>query len=184
MKQHIIKILFIIFAALPALLISTGANGDDSSPEAVAAPAEALVSAQDLPQAAIVAAPELPLADFLTQVFEAIKSFGGLPTVLKLALLISLLISSMKVTVLRTLIWDKLGAFKVWAAPILGLIAGLLGVYGEGDFSLAKAFAYMSAGAGAIIVHELLDSVKALPKIGKVYVTIIELIQKALKVKK
>ncbi len=146
--------------------------------------------APSLPSETVAASPaaevqepasELDLNSFLGQVLQAIKNFGGLPTVLKIASIIALIVASMKVSILNELLWSKLGAAKVWVAPLLGLVAGVLDLAQSGQVTLASVFAYISAGAGAIILHELLDSIKKLPKLGQVYVTIIELIQKALK---
>lgn len=123
-------------------------------------------------------------ATFLGEVLDVIEGFGGVSTVLQISIIIMLIISSMKVSLLRDLIWDRIGALKAWIPPLLGLVAGLLGLYGEGDLTLASALAYMSAGAGAIILHELLNTVKAVPGIGPVYVQIIDLIQLALRPKK
>lgn len=123
---------------------------------------------------------EMPVSDFLAKVLQVIKDFGGLPTVLKIAAIVLLLISSMKVSVLNELLWSKLGDFKPFAAPILGLIAGVLDLAGAGTVTWASVFAYISAGAGALILHDLLDSVKAIPGLGDVYVKLIELVQKAL----
>lgn len=124
--------------------------------------------------------PDLPPGEFFAQVIEVIKQFGGLPTVLKIAAVITLLISSMKVSFLRELFWEKLGQAKAWVAPLLGLIAGILGLAHDGPLTWPVAFAYLSAGAGAIILHELLDSIKALPGLGEIYVKVIDLVQKAL----
>lgn len=115
--------------------------------------------------------------DFLMQVFAAIKALGGLSWVMKIASIITLIIASMKVSFLNDLLWAKLGAFKAWAAPVLGLIAGIIMLPHLG---LAEVFAYISAGAGAVIFHELLDSIKAIPGLGPVYVTVINLIEGAL----
>ncbi len=119
--------------------------------------------------------------DFLAQVLDAIKSFGGLSTLLKITCFITLIVSSMKVSFLNDLVWSKLGAAKAYLAPILGLIAGILGIgSGGAPITLALVFAYMSAGAGAVFLHEILDSVKAIPGLGSVYVTIIGIIESAL----
>lgn len=119
--------------------------------------------------------------DFLSQVLDAIKDFGGIPMVLQISVIIMLIISSMKVSLLRDLIWDRLGVLKAWVPPFLGLAAGLLGLAGDGSLTFAEAFAYMSAGAGAIILHELLNTIKAIPGLGKVYIQVIDLIQLALR---
>lgn len=119
--------------------------------------------------------------DFLDQVVQAAKVFGGLPEVLKIASIVTILIASMKVSFLNDLVWSKLGAAKSWVAPLLGLVAGLLGLGAGGQpITLASAFAYMAAGAGAVILHELLDSIKAIPGLGPQYVAFIELVEKVL----
>jgi hypothetical protein len=119
--------------------------------------------------------------DFFAQVLDVITKFGGLTFVLKVAAIITLVISSMKVSVLNDLIWSKLGAFQAWVAPILGLLAGILHLADNGaSISWASVFAYLSAGAGAIILHELLDSVKALPGLGEFWVGLIAAVEKLL----
>lgn len=119
---------------------------------------------------------------FFSQVLTFVKQFGGLPWVLKVAGIAAILISTMKVSVLRELIWDKLGNAKVWAAPLLGLLFGVASL--GSNLNWASALAYVSAGAGAIILHELLDSVKGIPGIGSIWLSIIEVIQKILGGKK
>jgi len=91
---------------------------------------------------------ELPIQDFLAQVLLAVKEFGGLPWMAKISMIIMLLVGSMKVTFLRGLIWDRLGAAKAWVAPILALIAGILNME---VITLPGVLAYVGAGAGAII---------------------------------
>ncbi len=136
-----------------------------------------LAYAQDtLPQ------PADTVEGFFNQTLNFIRQFGGLPWVLKIAGISAILISTLKISAIRELTWDKLGNAKVWAAPILGL---LFGVFSLGtDLTLASALAYISAGAGAIILHELLDSLKAIPGIGTVWVSIIDVIQSLLGGKK
>lgn len=119
--------------------------------------------------------------DFFVQVLDAIKSFGGLTQLLKISAVITLVIASMKVSFFNDLIWSKLGAAKVYVAPVLGLIAGALGL-GAGGVPVTGAlvFAYVTAGAGAVFLHEILDSVKAIPGIGSVYIMLINMLQAAL----
>lgn len=121
----------------------------------------------------------VPPMDFLTQVLNAIKELGGMSWMAKVSTITLLLVASMKVSFLNDLLWNKLGAFKAWAAPILGLVAGILSVLISGG-SLATVFAYVTAGAGAIILHELLDTIKATPGIGPIVIGIIEIIEKFL----
>jgi hypothetical protein len=110
-----------------------------------------------------------------TQVVTFIKGFGGLSWMSKVAGITAILISTMKVSVVRKYTWDRLGGLKVWLAPALGLVFGIFSL--GSDLSFASGLAYVSAGAGAIILHELLDSLKELPKIGKAWTTIIGVIE-------
>ena len=123
---------------------------------------------------------ELPISIFLTQVLEAVKSFGGIPWTLKIASVILLIIASMKVSMIRPL-WDKLGWRKNLLAPLLGLIAGVLMLSKENMLTLPGVGAYLFAGAGAIILHEILDAVKEIPGIGNSYLKVIEFMQGLLK---
>ena len=121
-------------------------------------------------------------ADFFSQVLQAIKDFGGLSVLLKISAVITLIVSSMKVSYLNQLIWSRLGSLQVYLAPVLGLIGGALGLgVGGVPVTAASVFAYVSAGAGAVFIHEILDTLKKIPGIGPVYVTIIDLISGALK---
>lgn len=125
--------------------------------------------------------PVLTPGDFLEQVLAAIERFGGLSWVLKISVAITLIIASMKVSFLNRLIWQKLGNFRAWAAPILGIIAGVLSLATDGaPITLAKIFAFLSAGAGAIILHELLDTIKGIPGLGEVWIGLIDMIEKVL----
>ena len=119
---------------------------------------------------------------FLSQVLNYIDQFGGLKWMGQVAGGIAIIISSMKVSFLHKL-WDKVGSFKAYVAPVLGLIAGVLslGVNPEQEISWAAVMAYVTAGAGALIVHELLDAVKAIPGLGKIWVSVIDFLKIILK---
>lgn len=121
---------------------------------------------------------EVPPMDFLNQILETIQDFGGLSWVAKIAAILAIIISSMKVSFLKTY-WDKLGEAKVWLAPILSVAFGIisLGVNDETAITWAGVFAYMTAGAGAVFLHEILDSIKAMPGIGSMWVSIIDFIK-------
>lgn len=138
-------------------------------------------SPQPAVTAAPVAPPEVQPVDFLGQVFDFVKKFGGLTGVAKVTGLVLLLIASMKVTVLNQWIWQKLGEAQALVAPGLGVLAGLLGLFNAGQpVTWPSVFTYLVAGGGAIFVHEILDALKALPGLGAVYVSIIDLISKSL----
>jgi hypothetical protein len=121
------------------------------------------------------------LSDFLTQVLQAVASIGGLSKLAMVSVCLTLLVSSMKVTFLNKLVWSHLGPFQTWVAPILGLIAGILGLgAGGAPFSLALVFAYFTAGAGAVFLHEILDGIKLIPGLGPIWMALIDLIEGAL----
>lgn len=122
-------------------------------------------------------AADLPASDFLAQVLEAYKAFGGLGAMAKVSAVIMLLVASMKVSFLNDVLWSKLGSAKVYVAPLLGLIGGLLGVGVDGHITLATIFAFVTAGAGAVFLHEILDSVKAIPGIGSAYLALINMLE-------
>lgn len=122
----------------------------------------------------------LPVGDFFTQVIQTIQKLGGLPWVAKIASIVLLVIASMKVSFLNDLIWKRLGKAQAWIAPILGLASGILMLGYDGKITLPGVFAYLAAGAGALILHELLDTAKAIPGIGPLWVTVIGVIEGAL----
>lgn len=117
------------------------------------------------------------VAQFLMQVFEAVRTMGGLSVALKISALITLVISSMKVSVLDKLVWEKLGPYQVFVAPFLGLLVGLSGLVDGSTLSLPKLFAYVMTGAGAVFIHQILDAVKTMPGIGDVFVTVINFVE-------
>lgn len=121
-----------------------------------------------------------PNQDFLSDVMNVIKSFqGGIGTAVKVSAIIALIISSMKVSFLSPL-WDKLGSAKVYVAPVLGLVAGLLGFLGPAQITWASLIAYIMTGGGAVFLHEILDSIKSIPGLGGWYLTVISIIEGAL----
>lgn len=102
-------------------------------------------------------AEDLPAEQFLSQVLAAVAQFGGLPWMAKIASICLLLTASMKVPFIRSLLWDKLGKAQALVAPLLGLAAGILSMQ---PITLPGVLAYVGAGAGAIILYELLDFLK------------------------
>lgn len=108
--------------------------------------------------------------DFASQVLLTVKALGGVSFMGKASLIITLLISSMKCSALNDLVWRRIGEAQVWVAPALGLAAGILGLGAAGaPVTAASVLAYVAAGGGAVFVHELLDSAKALPAVGPAY---------------
>lgn len=174
--------LFIVFSMLFSFTALTFA---ESVPVSVVqpAPSASVATAADPTPAPTIAAPAQSESaqSFLDQVLQAIKNFGGLSTVLKISTVILLIIGSMKVSILNQLIWSKLGAWQTLVAPLLGLVAGILDLNHAGTVTLASVMAYVGSGAGAILLHELLDSIKKIPGIGPTYVSIIDFVNGLLK---
>lgn len=130
-------------------------------------------------------AADLPASDFLLQLFSAIKDLGGMAWAGKVCAIVALLIGSTKVSFLRAALWDKLGAYKVLVAPLLGLAGGAVAYFSSGvQLTLANATAYIFAGAGAVLLSELLEVVKAIPGIGPMYLSAIGLLEGILGAKK
>jgi len=129
----------------------------------------------------IVAAATINNGDFVTDVISIIQGVkGSVPVGLKVAGIVLLLLALVKVSFLQTF-WAKLGKFQAFAAPILGLAVGLLIFgFGGGSLSFAAVLAYMTSGAGAIALHEIFKTVKSIPGIGPVWLSIIGVIESAL----
>lgn len=127
---------------------------------------------------------EVPLDTFLNQVLGVIAKFGGLSTVLKISAVVGILVASLKVSFFRQFLWAKLGAGQVLVAPFLGLLAGLLDMANAGQVTLVSVVAYIGAGAGAILLHQLLDGVKKLGWVGDKYKAFIDWVMSLLKADK
>lgn len=127
-------------------------------------------------------AQEVSLPAFLLQLMDAIKQMGGLGTMAVIASVLTLLISSMKVSALAKYTWEKLPELaKALAAPVLALMLGvvMLGMDGK-TLNLASAAAYLFAGAGAVFLHQILDGLKTIPGLGKGMQVVIDLLEAAL----
>lgn len=123
-------------------------------------------------------AQDIPVTDWLSQVFEAVKSLGGLSWGAKVGVICSLLVGSMKVTILRDWVWDKLGGFKFLASPVFALLGGLAALWVDGKApSVAILSAYFLAGLGGNLLKDLLENVKKIPGIGDGVVKVINLIE-------
>jgi hypothetical protein len=125
-----------------------------------------------------VAAPtSVSLADWVGLLITTLKDFimSGVTWQVKVAAVIALLISSMKVSFLQGL-WAKLGDFQIWLAPILGLVAGIISVLSGGTWT--DVLGYVAAGGGAVFIHELLDIVKIIPGLGPMWTGLIDIIEK------
>lgn len=126
---------------------------------------------------AVVPVPEMPLNEFFASVLAFGKGFSALSWQLKVSGSVALLISTVKVSFLRPA-WDKMGWAKFVVAPALGFVGGLFAVQ---PMNAAGIMAWTFAGAGAIVLHELMDGFKAMPGIKPLAVKVIDMIKSVLK---
>ena len=122
---------------------------------------------------------ETTLPQFLSQVGTFIESCGGMGAWTCAAGAIMLVIASFKCSYFAPA-WEKLGNFKTYVPLLLALVAGLIQLKAEDKFSAAGVFSWLTVGAGAAILHDLLDGVKSIPGLSAIYKTIITLAQAAL----
>lgn len=118
--------------------------------------------------------------DMLSRILQYVKDFGGLGSFAKISGAITLLLSLTKVSFIKPL-WDKLGDFKAYAGPALGFLAGLFNAFTGNKFDWAVVAAWTFAGSGSVFLHEILDTIKAIPGVGTLWVTVIEIIKGILK---
>ena len=116
-------------------------------------------------------------ASFYSQVVAYIDGFGGQTWLFKVSSIIMLVIAIIKVTPLNAL-WVQLEGKQIWLAPLFGLVGGIVTMAMNGTpISLASVMAFVTAGAGAVFLHELLDLLKSIPGIGSFWVSIITVIE-------
>jgi len=133
----------------------------------------------DAAEAVTVAAEaEVPIKEIIAQAAKIITDWKELGWKAGLLALITLLLSTLKVSLLRTWLWDKLGDLKVFAAPVLGMIAVFLSMQ---EFSWAGALTGFTTGMGAIAFHQMLDALKKRPALGAIPRTIIYFLSSILK---
>jgi hypothetical protein len=174
---------------LIAIVLMLGMGSFAYAQDAASA-AQAQVAASATPQMSVapaivapVVAPaaleeETPADKFLGEVFEQVKAFGGFDWAARVIVVITILISSMKVSFMKKLLWDKLPAMAKFAAPAtLALIAGLIDYVAHGGFSWSGLAAWALAGQGAMLLHHFLDAVKELPFVGPKYDAMIDIVQ-------
>lgn len=109
-------------------------------------------------------------------ILSLIASFGGLPWVLEIAVFIFLIIAFAKFTPLKKS-WDSLEHLKALVPLAFGLLIGILNLQ---TYSVAGIAAYLLTGAGAMLVHDMLEIVKGVPGLGPSYIGAIEFISRKL----
>jgi len=119
-------------------------------------------------------------AGFMGEIFALVKAWGGLSSAVKISSVITLIISSIKVSFFKPY-WDKL-KFKVNGqeynvqvlfVPLLSIV---IGVVGQGKISFNAMTAYIVMGAGAVYLHEILDVIKSLPIVSPIFQVVVSVI--------
>jgi len=120
------------------------------------------------------------VGDQIKGIWELVIGLKGLSGMALASGIIFLLVGLSKVSILAPY-WDKLGKAKTFVAPALALLGAILGVFTlEGGFTWANMGAVLMTGAGALAISNIFDSVKAIPGVGSVILSIISLIEKVL----
>jgi len=123
----------------------------------------------------VVTEPEI--SGLLADLVAAVGSWKEGGWILGLSAILTVVISSMKNSLLKELIWDKLKGFKIFVAPLLSLIIIVISVQ---PFTWKAFLLAMVTGAGAMALHAILDGVKELPFIGETWKKVIDVIGKLL----
>ena len=137
-----------------------------------------------LPILAFADAPvaEVPVGDLISLMMKVIGDYKALGWQAGMSAIVMLLIASMKNSMLRKFIWDKMKWGKVFVAPGLSLILVIIGqLKGGHAIDMKSLMLAMITGAGALALHEILDGLKYIPGIGPMWVSLIDLVGNLLK---
>lgn len=115
--------------------------------------------------AAMPAPTEPDLGSIFQQVLSMFQTWKAMGWQAGLAALMTVLLSTMKNSLLRAWLWDKIPAsVKVLVAPILGILIFALGM---GKFDGQVFWAGITTGVASVYLHQLLDALKEAPYIGE-----------------
>lgn len=125
-----------------------------------------------------VAEVEVGFSDIFSQAIKAIESWRSLGWQVGLSGVLAVFISTLKNSFIRRWVWDRLGWSKVLVAPALSLIIVILSVK---PLTFSAVILAIFVGAGAIFIHEMLDSLKDAPFVKRPYNKVIEILASLLK---
>ncbi|NDC22523.1 MAG: hypothetical protein EBZ49_00110 [Proteobacteria bacterium] len=106
----------------------------------------------------------MSMMEFIFQIIKSFGQFQGMQASIIASTMLTLLISSIKVSPLSGL-WDRLGQFKVLAAPIMSMAIAALAIK---PFSMEAMMTAFITGAGSVAVHEFLSAAKSIPGMSKI----------------
>ena len=90
---------------------------------------------------------------------------------LSISAIITFIISTMKNSILRKYIWDKLGSAQIFLAPVLALIGFAFTVT---PFSAKTVVMAIVTGAGATYLANLLKAIRGISGLGTVWCQILD----------
>lgn len=115
--------------------------------------------------------------NIFSAVWKLVSGWGGLEYTVKINAIMTILISSMKVSFLKPL-WDKIKDIKITYKGVVQHINAqtyfvlflhiIVGIITQGNFTLPAILAYVFIGGGSVYFHELADGLKNIPIIGDV----------------
>lgn len=127
-----------------------------------------------------VAQAEPGLDVIFEQVMRAIGDWRAIGWQAGLAAALTALVSTMKNSFLRGLIWSKVPEYlKILVAPVVAILC--FGLAMGKDFSMLAFWAAASTGVLAVYFHQVLDALKKAPYIGEKWKWLIDLVGKFFK---
>lgn len=124
--------------------------------------------------------PEENLGFIFEQILKAIGDWKAIGWQAGLAALLTVVIGTMKNSLFRAFIWDKIPQpFKVLVAPVVAILVFALGM-GK-DFNLGALVAALTTGVASVYLHQLLLAIKELPFVGEKVKAVLDFLAKLLK---
>ena len=112
----------------------------------------------------------------LASVMSLWQSFPTLPLAGKIAGVLAIVIGLVKSSALQPY-WAKLGPWQALVAPVLGVVTAILSIQ---PLSWAGIWLGLSGGMLAVALSNVLNSVMAMPGVGPLWVSIIQIIERLL----
>lgn len=142
--------------------------------------AEAVKAVAEVAPAAAPAVTEPDIAAIFQQIMKAIGDWKAIGWQAGLAGVLTVLLSTMKNSLLRAWLWDKVPEWgKVMVAPLLSIAIFALGM--GAAFDVKAFFAALTTGAAAVFLHQFLDGLKKAPFIKEWMKSVIDFLAKLLK---
>jgi hypothetical protein len=123
------------------------------------------------------AATVLPDGNIFGAVWKLVSGWGGLDYMVKVNAIVTILVSSMKVSFLKPF-WDKIKKIKITYKGVVQYIDAqiyfvaflhiALGIITQGNYTFPAILAYVFIGGGSVYFHEITEGLKNVPIVGTV----------------